>query len=446
MEFQEVDSKWWLANSDQHEGPFSVEEILARVAQSDLRNDQLACPVGGSEWKPLREWDAFAEKIDDSELIPPPPPLPSQKPGKAPWNPTHLWYLGLLFSPLWLGILTAINSKRLGLKISIWGPLGLGIGWLVADIFFDQFVVSSLIVSVLLLGGFAFACWYIFLEKQLNQFESNTASNQSPGSWLVPCLAGSPLALLQLAGIAVAFLPTGPRDVCSEFLAADTPDEAKQYVTSNMMPIIRQFELLETLAKQLPELQEDEDEIEYFQLTDEAEAAPNVGGYLVGYQSTMPDENGGTFTLDGYFHLLEVKGEWKIDSWIITQFNNQPLDNGPTSMLTFFKGITDELQRQIDQKTSIEKGKSPLKRDYSFYNYGITPTDNSPPSTPVKQEDSQRNPAPKDAKKKTETKRNNLPALIVSFLQSIFGETGGRIVFILIIIGVLSYNWRNSRS
>jgi hypothetical protein len=53
MEFQEVDSKWWLANGDQHEGPFSVEEILARVTQSDLRNDQLACPVGGSEWKPL---------------------------------------------------------------------------------------------------------------------------------------------------------------------------------------------------------------------------------------------------------------------------------------------------------------------------------------------------------------------------------------------------------
>ncbi|QDU05461.1 hypothetical protein V6x_51980 [Gimesia chilikensis] len=446
MEFPRVDSKWWLANGDQHEGPFSVNEILARVAQSNLRHDQLACPVGGSKWKPLTEWDVFAETIDRSEHIPLPPPLPSQKPGNVPWNPTHLWYLGLLFSPLWLGILTALNSKRLEQKISVWAPVGLGCGWLVADILFDQFVLSSLIVSILLLGGFAFAFWYLLLEKQQEQFDSITETNKSPGSWLVPCLAGSPLALLQLVGLAVAFLPTSPRDVCSEFLAADSPHEAKQYTTLNMTPILRQFELLETLTKQLPESQEDENEIEYFQLTDEAEAAPDVGGYLVGYRSTMPDENGGAFTLNGYFHLLEVKGEWKIDSWIITHFNNQPLDNGPTSMLTFFKGITDEMQRQIDQKSSTAKGKSPLKRDYSIYNYGITPTNNSLSSAPVKQENSQPNPAPEDSKKKTETKRNNLPTLIVSLLQSIFGESGGRIVFILIIIGVLTYNWRNSHS
>ena len=446
MEFQEVDSKWWLANGDQHEGPFSVEEILTRVSQSNLRNDQLACPVGGSEWKPLREWDAFAETIDRSEQIPPPPPLPSQKPGKVPWNPTYLLYLGLLFSPLWLGILTALNSKRLKQKISVWGPVGLGIGWLIADIIFDQIAQGSLIASLLLLGGFAFAFWYLFLEKQQEQFESITETNKSPGSWLVPCLAGSPLALLQLAGLAVAFLPTSPRDVCSEFLAADTPDEAKQYTTSNMMPIIRQFELLETLLKQLPESQEDEEEIEYFQLTDEAEAAPDVGGYLVGYRSTMPDEAGGTFTLNGYFHLLEVKDEWKIDSWIITHFNNQPLDNGPTSMLTFYRGITDELQRQIEQKSPTAKDKNPLKRDYSIYNYDITQTDKS--NDPVSTEKSapQKPSVSKETNEQPVKKSSDIKSVIIGFLQSIFGETGGRIVFVLIIIGAIYIYSSNTRS
>lgn len=443
MEFQEFDSKWWLANGNQHEGPFSGKEILTRIAQSELRNDQLACPVGGSEWKPLREWDVFAETIDGSEQMPPPPPLPSQNPGKAPWNSTHLWYLGFLFSPLWLGIMTAINNRRLEQKLPVWGPVGLGIGWLVADIFFNQITQDSLVASLLLLVVFTFTFWYLFLEKQLEQFESMTATNKTPSHWLVPCIAGSPLALLQLAGLAIAFLPAGPREICNEFLAADTLDEAKQYATPNMTPIIRQFELLETLTKQLPELQEDENDIEYVKLTDESEAPPDVGGYLVGYRSNMPDEAGGTFTMDGYFHLLEVKGEWKIDSWIITQFNNQPLDNGPTSMLTFFKGTTDEMQRQIDQKASTVKDESPIQRDYSIYNYEITPTDNTPPAAPMKQEGSPPNPAPDDTKKKTEIKSRNL---IVIFLQSILGETVGRIVFILIVIGVLSYNWRNSRS
>ena len=444
MEFQNVDSKWWLANGDQHEGPFSVEEILARVAQSDLRNDQLACPVGGSEWKPLSEWDVFAANIDDSDLIPPPPPLPN--PGRAPWNPTHLWYLGFLFSPLWLGILAAINIKRLKQKLPVWGPVGLGIGWLIADILFDQFTQSSLVVSVLLLGAFAFAFWHLFLNKQLEQFEAFTATNKTPSNLIVPCLAGSPLALLQLAGIALAFLPVGPRDVCTEFLAADTAEEAKQYATSNMTPIIRQFELLETLIRQMPELQEDENEIEYFKLIDESEGPPDVGGYLVGYRATMPDEVGGTFTMDGYFHLLEIQSEWKIDSWIITQFNNQPLDNGPTSMLTFYKEITDELRRQIDQKTSTVKGDNPIERDYSLYNYGITPTENSnsPVSTekiaPQKPSDSNK------SNEKPDKKRSDIKSVIIEFLQSIFGETGGRIAFILIIIAAISIYSNKTRS
>jgi hypothetical protein len=286
----------------------------------------------------------------------------------------------------------------------------------------------------------------LFLEKQQKQFESNTESIKSPGSWLVPCLAGSPLALLQLAGIAVAFLPTGPRDVCREFLAADNPDEAKQYTTSNMMPIIRQFELLETLLKQLPESQEDEEEIEYFQLTDEAEAAPDVGGYLVGYRSTMPDEDGGTFTLSGYFHLLEVKDEWKIDCWIITHFNNQPLDNGPTSMLTFYRGITDELQRQIEQKSPTAKDKNPLKRDYSIYNYDITQTDKS--NAPVSTEKSvpQRPSVSKESNEQLVKNSSDIKSVIIGFLQSIFGETGGRIVFVLIIIGAIYIYSSNTRS
>jgi len=175
MEFQNVDSKWWLANGDQHEGPFSVQEILARVAQSDLRNDQLACPVGGSEWKPLSEWDVFAKKIDDSDLIPPPPPLPN--PGRAPWNPTHLWYLGFLFSPLWLGILAAINSKRLKQKLPVWGPVGLGIGWLIADILLDQITQSSLVVSALLLGhllSLSGTCFSITSWNSLNHLRRQT--------------------------------------------------------------------------------------------------------------------------------------------------------------------------------------------------------------------------------------------------------------------------------
>ena len=213
-----------------------------------------------------------------------------------------------------------------------------------------------------------------------------------------------------------------------------------------MTPIIRQFELLETLIRQMPELQEDENEIEYFKLTDESEAPPDVGGYLVGYRSTMPDEVGGTFTMDGYFHLLEIQGEWKIDSWIITQFNNQPLDNGPTSMLTFFKGVTDEMQRQIDQKTSTVKAESPIERDYSIYNYGITSTDNSNSPVSTEKMAPQKSAYSNESNKESDKKGFDIKRMIIEFLQSIFGETGGRIVFILIIIAAISIFSSKTRS
>jgi len=47
------DDRYWLLTGDAPTGPFTVAEVLARLAGGDLAWDTRACPVGRSEWRPL---------------------------------------------------------------------------------------------------------------------------------------------------------------------------------------------------------------------------------------------------------------------------------------------------------------------------------------------------------------------------------------------------------
>lgn len=72
-----VEHKWWISNGDKPDGPFEIEIIRGRIKALDLFPDNLACPVGGDEWRPLRDWkEAFADAISVAvSLLPPPPPI-----------------------------------------------------------------------------------------------------------------------------------------------------------------------------------------------------------------------------------------------------------------------------------------------------------------------------------------------------------------------------------
>ena len=68
---------WWVAQGDAHTGPFPVAQLRERLNSSDLNEEQLACPVGGDEWKPLSEWADVLGVKESEEVLPIPPPLPT---------------------------------------------------------------------------------------------------------------------------------------------------------------------------------------------------------------------------------------------------------------------------------------------------------------------------------------------------------------------------------
>jgi uncharacterized protein DUF4339 len=50
---------WWLVVNGQSTGPNSEAFIQASLQTGVATADQLACPVGGDRWQPLRDWPQF---------------------------------------------------------------------------------------------------------------------------------------------------------------------------------------------------------------------------------------------------------------------------------------------------------------------------------------------------------------------------------------------------
>lgn len=52
-------SLWWLVVKGESTGPNSEAFIQASLQTGVATRDQLACPVGGDQWQPLRDWPQF---------------------------------------------------------------------------------------------------------------------------------------------------------------------------------------------------------------------------------------------------------------------------------------------------------------------------------------------------------------------------------------------------
>jgi hypothetical protein len=59
-----------------------------------------------------------------------------------------------------------------------------------------------------------------------------------------------------------------------------------------------------------------------FDLTDEGPAPAEIGGYVVGCRMYWKDKDD-SHTMEGFFHLVDNDGTWKIEDLYFTSFDNQ---------------------------------------------------------------------------------------------------------------------------
>ena len=238
-----------------------------------------------------------ADRVD----YPPPPPIPDHCPPavdlRHAWNPQWIGLLGLMFSPLWAGVMAAINGHRLGLNY-LWRPLAIGIGAAVIDILIP---FDSILISLCLYVGALIAIWRLDLEPQRELMVRRDYRRR---------------ALVVFIGFVVApFIPAFPRDVCQSFLNAKTTHVAQRFVTTDMEVLMGHQRRIESAAKNLKPGERPVIRKEMFQLTDEGYAPEEYGGYLVGWYCDLPMPGGSIDPAEGVFHLTNESGGWKIMGW-----------------------------------------------------------------------------------------------------------------------------------
>ncbi len=131
---------WYLSPKGKIEGPFSDEDIVAKLLGRTISPSTLACPDGGAAWHPLVEWSAFSNVVAHlPQLASHLPPAPNAKPKLVIMDRIVLWYaLGANPFMILMGTLTFCivlgssdsNGPLIGTKF--WIYIGFWIGRTVA--------------------------------------------------------------------------------------------------------------------------------------------------------------------------------------------------------------------------------------------------------------------------------------------------------------------------
>ncbi|MFL5329992.1 MAG: hypothetical protein ACJ8C4_13890 [Gemmataceae bacterium] len=325
-------TSFWILKDDVPTGPLTAAQLHSRLAAGEIDWQTRACPVGGTAWSALVNTLEFgpesparpnptalaefpvAQLADNSEPITP-TTVAEHGFHSPPWNPIAIAWLAVPFTPMWAGVMAAINNRRLGLNAPVWLPLGIGFGYLGADLLTDWFNDSNWL-SFALYAGSLVLMWFLVLRKQTAAFvQAQPTWHGQKARWVWPSTAGVPLSLLVALGLFAAMRPYEPRQVCEKFIAAGTAKEAAKYTTGKLLPA------LDALFR-LPQ----DGQPNHFELTGEEPAPADVGGYLVGCRNTSV-EAGRPLHVEGIFHLVQWSGEWKIDELYFTSVNGQAFEN-----------------------------------------------------------------------------------------------------------------------
>ena len=326
--------QWWLSQQGTPTGPHTEDHILAGLKAGTILAAMYACPVGSQEWRHLSEWPTFAPvcSVEAAPAPPPPPPDTHAAVTPVPWNPRTIAWLGLLFSPVWAGIMAAINARRLQMRFPYWQPIAIGIGATALDYLFTMLIFDSYVVDAVLYLGAVGIIWFLYLDTQVRHFENRRAQSGKQAGWIVPALVGSPAAILVIYGfIVLPLLPLGPRQVCQKFIDASTMDEMRKYTTTKLWPALAAMDA----HKNDPDSKVGAKD--RFDLTEDVDNPLGLGGHGVGYRM-YSEEKGGAHVLEGFFYLVNQGAGWKIDELYFTSFDNQQAQN-PIPVSSNYKEI-----------------------------------------------------------------------------------------------------------
>ncbi|WP_459556772.1 hypothetical protein [Lacunimicrobium album] len=287
----------------------------------------------------------------------------------TPWNPKQLFYFGLVLGPIWAIVMSVLNARRCGRSPKVWSAVGIVMAMvilfsIVAGPYPEETPTSQLNWGIKF-GIFHLATlwlvWKSLLQPQMNGFATAT-SGHSEANMVWPgvlgvLLCGFPLwTFVAIPTFQSAlFQGQSPRQICKAFMDADKSDKQREICTLNMYPLIDYLQADE-------ETEADPDVFQY-ELSNESFRPVGLSGATVGIRTRAPDGFGKHIQMDGFFHLVNLDGHWKIEEWYLTSFNQQPLAVGRIRLLDAIRSAELNLQQlgaQVGQFPDYTEDSAPL--------------------------------------------------------------------------------------
>ncbi len=99
--------QWWLLRDGAAQGPYTAAYIQLGLRTGTIQLGSPACPSGGQQWKPLREWPAFS---NGSQA--PIPPHSAERSSELPEFAKWIRYYCLFASPVlfFVGTLSCLSG------------------------------------------------------------------------------------------------------------------------------------------------------------------------------------------------------------------------------------------------------------------------------------------------------------------------------------------------
>jgi hypothetical protein len=304
--------RWWLARNGKAVGPYPQGELERGLRFGEVNPSEAACPEGGTLWKPLRDWPAFASLLGLQTLNPPSPLMPLSK---GAWNPRSIALLGIICSPLWAGGMAAMNARRLGNGLSIWRPILIALGGFVLTGVIDACFSTtyfwtpwSLTLTIYLIT--LYLLWRLSLSRQWVPYTHRTQKSQA--KWVWPGIIAAPLAIyVFLVFVASPFSPLEPREVAQRCLEAKELATCERYSTPRLWPAMQAiYASSKSAAEDSP-----------VQITYDRDGDPGSHTHWVGCVSYLMDATG-RHTIDGHVRMVDFDGTWKVDEIYFDAFDS----------------------------------------------------------------------------------------------------------------------------
>jgi hypothetical protein len=323
----EVTSKtnatYWLLEGGVPSGPYSKEHLETSVREGKVLPTAKVCKLGTDAWFPMNEVIGIAKPNNPSAPPAPPSPgapqlhdgrscVPVMAPAPTPssarvWHPVTLALLGIPFTPLWTGVMAALNSERLGLKTTLIRPVAIAAGAFALDLIGHR-ASAPIWFSFALYFGSLLSIWSTDLVEQWDPYRQARQTGAKSAGLSMPVLAGVVLVGVCLTANDYLY-PPDFREICNRFAQASDVAGKKQLCTESLWSAFGHRVV---------------GEVWDVELLDDFVAKPPLTGRFVSFRQPFVDNNR-ILMMHGAFHVVRSGESWLIAEIMVTNDGFGPL-------------------------------------------------------------------------------------------------------------------------